>query len=41
MDHNNYLIWSVGFMLFMTKYYNYMYQDNVPDLKCNYPYSHL
>jgi hypothetical protein len=33
MDHNNYLIGSVGFMSFMTKYYNYMYQDNATDIK--------
>jgi hypothetical protein len=33
MDHNNYLIRSVGFMLFMTNYYDYMYQDNASDIK--------
>jgi hypothetical protein len=33
MDHNNYLIGNVGFMLFMTKYYDYMYQDNTTNIK--------
>jgi hypothetical protein len=39
MDHNNYLIRSVGFyvMKFMTKYVHYMYRNNAPNIKVQLP----
>jgi len=39
MDHNNYLIGSVGVYVikFMTKYVDYMYPNNAHDVKVQLP----